>query len=66
MRKRLGTQDRKLAPVITMLPLKVREQIESIAARDKVSLSEVGRRAFEQYVRNSPRSNAHAAIAGTN
>jgi len=50
MPKKVVAEDRKTAPLITMLPLRVREQVEELARQRKVSLSEIGRRAFTQYV----------------
>ena len=50
MGRKVKAQDRKTAPVITMLPLKVREQVERLAEKDKVSLSEIARRAVTQYI----------------
>lgn len=50
MAKRVPVQERKTAPVITMLPLHVREQVERIAERERVSLSEIARRAVLRYV----------------
>lgn len=50
MPKKVAPQDRKQAPVISMVPNRIREQVEQIAERDGVSLSEIGRRAIEAYV----------------
>lgn len=50
MAKRVPVQERKTAPVITMLPLHVREQVERLAERERVSLSEIARRAVTSYV----------------
>jgi hypothetical protein len=50
MPKRVAQQDRKTSPVITMLPLRLREQLEELARRRNVSLSEIGRQAITQYV----------------
>lgn len=43
-------EGRLKTPVITMVPLRVREQMEELAHRGKVSLSEIGRRALQEYV----------------
>jgi metal-responsive CopG/Arc/MetJ family transcriptional regulator len=40
----------KLAPVITMVPLSVRNQVDQLAQQANVSRSEIGRRALQQYV----------------
>lgn len=51
MPKKVTVQDRKTAPVlITMLPQRIRDQVERLAERERVSLSEIGRRAVTQYV----------------
>lgn len=50
MAKKVAVEDRKTAPVITMLPLRVREQVERLAERERVSLSEIARRAVTRYV----------------
>jgi molybdopterin-guanine dinucleotide biosynthesis protein A len=50
MAKQVKAEDRKTAPVIAMLPMKVRLAVESLAEREKVSLSEIARRAVTQYV----------------
>lgn len=50
MAKRVPLQSRLKTPVITMVPLRVREQMEKLARQGKVSLSEIGRRALKEYV----------------
>ena len=53
MAKRIAVQERKTAPVITMLPLHVREQVERLAEKEHVSLSEIARRAVLEFVARS-------------
>ena len=50
MAKQVTAQEAKRAPVQVMVTEAVREQVEQIARREDVSLSEIGRRAIEKYV----------------
>ncbi|MDP9178631.1 MAG: hypothetical protein M3O61_13195 [Gemmatimonadota bacterium] len=50
MAKTIRLEDRLKTPVITQVPLRVREQMEKMARQRKVSLSEIGRRALQAYV----------------
>jgi hypothetical protein len=50
MSKKVPLQERNTQPVITMLPLPLRKQVEKLARQGKVSLSEIGRRALTAYV----------------
>jgi hypothetical protein len=50
MTKTIPLEDRLKTPVITQVPLRVREQMERMARQGKVSLSEIGRRALTEYV----------------
>jgi hypothetical protein len=49
-RKIVPLEERLKTPVISMVPLIVREQLEDLARADKVSLSEIGRRALQAFV----------------
>jgi hypothetical protein len=40
----------KLASVIAMVPLTVRNRVDQLAQREQVSRSEIGRRALEQFM----------------
>ena len=51
MPKVVPMEQRKLAPVTAMLPLRLREQVAQLAAKHSVSASEIGRRAIQEYVR---------------
>jgi hypothetical protein len=42
-------QERK-TQVISIVPLSVREQVDKLARREQVSVSEIGRRALSEYV----------------
>lgn len=48
--KTIPLERRLKTPVITMVPLRMRERMDELARRRKVSLSEIGRRALEEYV----------------
>jgi hypothetical protein len=50
MAKAIPMEDRLKTPIITQVPLRVREQMERMARQGKVSLSEIGRRALQAYV----------------
>ena len=50
MSKKVPLEERNTQPVITMLPLPLRKQVEKLARQGKVSLSEIGRRALTAYV----------------
>lgn len=50
MAKRVAIEHRKQAAIIAMLPLRIREQVERLADRERVSLSEIARRAVTHYV----------------
>lgn len=50
MAKRVPAQERRTATVIAMVPLRIREAVERIARRERVSLSEIARRAVTQFV----------------
>lgn len=50
----IAVQERK-TPVISMVPISVREQVEQIAQRERVSVSEVGRRAIQEYLQKQSR-----------
>ena len=56
MAKKVAVQDRKTAPVISMVPPKLREQVERLAEKGSVSISEIGRRALQEYVIQSGRA----------
>jgi hypothetical protein len=58
MAKRVSPENRKNSPVITMLPQRLREQMELLADAERVSLSEIGRRAVEQYCGTNKRKSA--------
>jgi predicted transcriptional regulator len=42
--------EQKIAAVISMVSVKTRRRVDSLAAKNRVSRSEIGRRAIEQYV----------------
>jgi hypothetical protein len=42
-----------IAPCIVMVPLEVRQLVDSIAAARGVSRSEIGRRALQEYVKQA-------------
>jgi hypothetical protein len=50
MTKEIPLEGRLKTPVITMVPLRLRDEMEKMARRGKVSLSEIGRRALTEYV----------------
>lgn len=50
MPKKVLPSDRKTVPLIVMVPVRVREAVEELARTKRVSLSEIGRQAFTQYV----------------
>lgn len=50
MSRRIIPAAERMIPVITLLPAPVRAKVEAIAARERVSLSEVTRRAVVEYV----------------
>jgi hypothetical protein len=54
--KPIPAEQRKTAPVIAMVPSGLREQVEQIARREQVSISEVGRRALSEYVEKQSKS----------
>ena len=54
MVKTIKLEDRLKTPVITQVPLRVRELMEKMARQGNVSLSEIGRRALTEYVDKQP------------
>lgn len=48
--KRIPVEERKLAPLLTTVPLQLRGAVEAIASRERLSIAEVVRRALVQYV----------------
>ena len=50
MRKKVTPEDRNIASVQTMVPVKVRAQLETLARQEQVPVSEIGRRAFQKFL----------------
>lgn len=50
MGKRIPMAQRNATTVLSMVSLRVREQVERIARRDRISISEVGRLAITAYI----------------
>jgi predicted transcriptional regulator len=50
MAKLVAPKDAKRAPVIVMTTPALRAKVEQLARHEDVSLSEIGRRALEQYL----------------
>jgi len=48
-RKQEGPES-NIAPVISMVPLAVRDRVDQLARQERVSRSEIGRRAITTYV----------------
>lgn len=42
--------ERNTQPIMAMVPLKVRAEVEKLARREQVSMSEIGRRALTEFV----------------
>ena len=55
MARATSPSEQKIAPVISMLPVKLRQAVDKLAEQGKVSRSEIGRRAIEQYVERKTR-----------
>jgi hypothetical protein len=53
MPKRRSAETRKSVPLMSMVTEKLRQQVETLADRQKVTLSELGRRALQEYVEKS-------------
>jgi uncharacterized protein YceH (UPF0502 family) len=50
MPKKVALQDRNLAPVMFLVPFRVKEQLDQIVNREHSSISEVGRRLVTKYL----------------
>lgn len=50
MTKKVPTDMRLKTPMSMTVPIRVREQVEVLARKANVTLSEIGRRALEEYV----------------
>ncbi len=50
MAKIIPVATRLTTPVITTVPVPLRKQLEALARTEKISLSEIGRRALQEYV----------------
>ena len=50
MPKKTEQPEPNIAPVISMVPISVRNLVDQLAQQEQVSRSEIGRRAIESYV----------------
>lgn len=48
--RKVAAKDRNTAPVMSMVPVHVREQLDQIAEREKISVSSIGRNLLTKYV----------------
>ena len=50
MAKMIPVKQRLKTPMVTTVPVPLRQQLERLAQKERVSLSELGRRALQDYV----------------
>ena len=48
--RKVAAKDKNVASVITMAPVRLRAQVEKLARQERVSVSEIGRRALTEFV----------------
>jgi Ribbon-helix-helix protein, copG family len=48
--RKIAAKNRNVAPVISMVPVKLRAAVDRLSRREGVSISEVGRRAIAEFV----------------
>jgi hypothetical protein len=46
----IPSSERNTQPIMSMVPLSLREQVEKLARQSRVSMSEIGRQALTEFV----------------